>query len=284
MMGHRNPPGWGAFPSDDDIAFYRAHGYVVSPPLLPPELLESARYGVMRYYEGERDWQLPISGGFLDWHTEHGDGLRINDYVSLQNRELRNLVLFPALGWALARLMGVRTVRLFHDQLISKSPGYEGRTAVGWHVDQAYWDTCTSDRMLTAWIPLERYSADMGPVMVIPGSHRWQDTGWMRTFSETDLPGLERRVAQSSGIIEKVRILIEPGCVSFHHSKTIHGSEPNRGDRPRLALTVHAQDGDNRYRPGSRAYHMNELLCRRDEDYQPDYTDPDICPVLYSED
>jgi ectoine hydroxylase-related dioxygenase (phytanoyl-CoA dioxygenase family) len=180
----------------------------------------------------------------------------------------------------------VDTIRLFHDQLICKSPGFEDRTAAGWHVDAAYWQTCTSPRMLTAWIPLTSYDKNMGPIAVIPRSHRWPSHDWMTTFNEQNLAALERKIQSSGAVMEVKPILIAPGQVSFHHASTIHGSLPNRGCRPRLALTVHAQAGDNAYRRhvdcrGRLATHVNDALCRRTPAGYPDYSDPDICPVLW---
>ena len=36
--------------------------------------------------------------------------------------------------------------------------------------------------------------------------------------------------------------------MSFHHCRTYHGSGANRSDRPRRAVSLHLQDGDNEYR------------------------------------
>lgn len=277
------------FPTPEQVLFFEQHGYLISPPIIPEELIAVARYGVTRHHAGERDWQLPISGGFLDWREEHGDGLRISDYVSLQNRELRELVTFPVLGRAFAALARATEIRLFHDQLISKAPDYRAKTAVGWHVDGSYWRTCTSDRMLTAWIPLETYDEAMGPLNVIKGSHRWEGNGWMTTFNEQDLDALQARITSTGEEVVQVPIIIAPGQVSFHHAGTIHGSLPNRGNRPRVALTVHVQDGSNRYRAyrdcrGKLAVHVNDALCRKGASGEPDYADPEICPVLWPRD
>ena len=274
------------FPTLADIEHFDRHGYVVSPPIIPDELIAEANYGVNRYYAGERDWPLPISGGYLDWRPEHGDGLRINDYVSLQNRELRELVMFEVLGRAFSALSGSATVRLFHDQMISKPPKLGDNSTIGWHVDGAYWRTCTSQRMLTAWIPLENYEIEMGPIMMVPGSHRWGGNDWMTTFNDRDLDALQAKISSDGEPVERTPILIRPGQVSFHHARMIHGSMPNRGERPRLALTVHVQDGDNRYRRhvdcrDKVATHVNDALCRKAADGFPDYSDPDICPVLW---
>ena len=275
-----------AFPSPEDVASFQENGYIVADGLVPQDLISAALYGVMRYHAGERDWNLPLTGGFLDWQPDHADGLRINDYVSLQNQELRDLVLFPPLGRAFAALAGTPTIRLFHDQLISKSPDFQEGTGVGWHVDASYWRTCSSTNMLTAWIPLDSYDAEMGGLMVIPGSHRWHGNGWMRTFNERDLAALGARISSGGEEIVPTPLMLQPGSVSFHHGATIHGSMPNRGGRPRVALTVHVQDGCNRHQSQldcrNRPWvHINDLLCRKTPEGEPDYADPEVCPVLW---
>ena len=274
------------FPTPADIEHYKRYGYVVSPPIIPGDVIVEAKYGVSRYYTGERDWPLPISGGYLDWRPEHGEGLRINDYVSLQNRELRNLVMLEALGRAFSLLARNAVVRLFHDQLISKPPRLGDNSTIGWHVDAAYWRTCSSQHMLTAWIPLDDYEIEMGPIMMLPGSHNWCGNDWMTTFNDRDLDALEAKINSDGQRVERTPIIIRPGRVSFHHSRMIHGSMPNRGKKTRLALTVHVQDGENRYQRhvdcrNKIATHVNDALCRKTADGLPDYSDPDICPVLW---
>jgi len=276
-------------PTSKDVAFYQEHGYYVTGKIIPPQILEDALFGVDRFYEGERDYALPLMGGYLDWRSEHGDGLRINDYVSLQNRELQSLLRLPVLAASAARLAGVSTIRLFHDQLIGKPPQHSKRgTAVGWHVDAAYWKTCTSQSMLTAWIPLVDCVSEMGPLTVIDGSHKWTGNDWMTTFTEQDLEKLEDRFKPAGEPPRKVALNLERGQVSFHHARLIHGSVANTSNALRIALTVHFQDGSNRYKlatdaQGNKLVHINDVLCRKDENGNPDYTDPEICPILWQE-
>jgi ectoine hydroxylase-related dioxygenase (phytanoyl-CoA dioxygenase family) len=82
-----------------------------------------------------------------------------------------------------------------------------------------------------------------------------------------------------------ISMCLARGDVSFHHCRTIHGSGPNRSTTERLSLSVHLQDGDNAYQIDSAKdakSHFNDMLCRK-IDGQPDYSDPDICPVLWRE-
>jgi ectoine hydroxylase-related dioxygenase (phytanoyl-CoA dioxygenase family) len=273
--------------SDEEVSAFERDGYYVTPnPVLSADLIDRVLYGVSRYYEGERDWQLPIGGGYLDWRPEHGGLLRVSDYVSLQSEQLRELAGNPTIASIAARLVGTSEIRLFHDQLITKLPSLDESTAVGWHVDQAYWRTCTSQKMLTAWVPLVETTGDMGGLAVIRGSHLQGALDWMTTFNDQDLRGLEAKVAAAGVPLEIIHLNVPLGCVSFHHGRTIHGSKPNRGTKSRIALTIHFQDRDNRYQArsdehGRTVLHMNDLLCRPGVGGHPDYSDPEICPVLW---
>lgn len=287
MLGLAAADKEGLLPGELEIRRYEREGYYVTPQkILSDDIIERALYGVARYYQGERDRYLPISGGYLDWHPEHGGELRINDYVSLQNEELRELRDHGLLAAIAGRLARTSEIRLFHDQLITKLPSVEGATVVGWHVDKAYWRTCTSEKMLTAWIPLVETTEAMGGLAVVPGSHRWDNQDWMATFNEQDLGSLEKRVSSAGVPFNKTTLKVPLGCVSFHHSRTIHGSCANRGSTARIALTIHFQDRDNHYRVqvdrhGRNVLHVNDLLCRCGADGSPDYSDPEICPTLW---
>lgn len=274
--------------SQKDVQAYERTGhYVTTEPIVPPELIERAIFGVKRYYAGERDWKLPISGGFLDWRPEHGGLLRINDYVSLQCEELHQLCTYGAIAAVAGQLAQTTAIRLFHDQLITKLPSVEGPTAVGWHIDKAYWRTCTSERLLTAWVPLVDIDERSGGLAVIPGSHLSPPQHWMTTFNDQDLDGLSRRATAAGVAMNALSPHVPLGHVSFHHGRTIHGSRPNRGDFPRIAITIHFQDFENRYQvvkddQGRQPLHVNDFLCRRGPEGLPDYSDPEICPTLWT--
>jgi hypothetical protein len=277
-------------PTDEDVAFYREHGWYVSKTILPDDLIDEAILGSERHFAGDRDARLPVEDGYMDWKPGDGDGVRNCEYVALQNRRIRRLIEYPLLGAIAARLAGSRAVRLFDDQLIFKPPTTNGTSSVvGWHTDRAYWLTCTSERMLTAWIPFHDCPAEMGPLLVIDGSHKWADTSSTRTFNKKELGDLERKLSAEHGPITKVPIILQRGQVSFHNCLTIHASDVNRSRSPRLSLALHMQDDENRYRQflndkGVPWQIANDRMCRQTPDGNPDYTDPEIFPVLWSDD
>ena len=276
-------------PSPDDVAFYREHGYYISKKILPQELIDQAVRGSERHFAGQRDIPLPISDGFADWKPGDGDGVRNCEYVALQNRDIRRLIEYPLIGAIAARLAGTPAIRLWDDQLIRKAPTPLSTTSVvGWHTDRAYWMTCTSEEMLTAWIPFHDCPAEMGPLVVIDGSHKWKLTSSTRTFNNQDLGDLERRLSAEYGPVRRVPIILERGQVSFHNCLSIHASDVNVSKSPRLSLALHMQDDSNRYRvflndKGIPWQLANDRLCRSAPDGTPDYTDPAVFPTLWDE-
>jgi ectoine hydroxylase-related dioxygenase (phytanoyl-CoA dioxygenase family) len=272
-------------PSDADVKFYQEHGYYISKKIYSEEEIDDAVYGSERYYEGERDFFLPGSlKPFEGWKPDDGNRLRINDYVSLVNREISNLVRHPLLGAIAAKLSGSPAIRLWHDQMIYKPAKADQKTEIGWHSDRAYWKTCNSINMLTAWIPFHDCDESMGTLMIVDGSHRWLQSDDLKGFHSRKLGELEEGTFPGESVI-KVPMNLKKGQVSFHHCLTIHGSGSNRSNFPRLSLSVHLQDGDNRYREEKRhndkvVWHRNDILCRTEKGY-PNYADPDFCPQLW---
>jgi hypothetical protein len=277
-------------PTDDDVTLYRERGYYVSGKVLPEEVIDEAARGAERHFAGERDFHLAVDGGFGDWKPGDPETIRNSEFVALQNAQIRSLVLEPIIGAIAARLAGTDTIRLWDDQLVWKPPSHAAGDGpvVGWHTDRAYWMTCTSEEMLTAWIPFHDCPKAMGPIIYIEGSHRWPETEAMRTFNAQNLEELEGRfIGEAAGTLKRV-IALRKGQMSFHHSRLIHGSDVNRGTSPRLSLALHMQDGSNRWRPYENEQGVpweltNDRLARKDPDGIPDYTDPSVFPVMWSE-
>jgi phytanoyl-CoA dioxygenase PhyH len=275
-------------PSDDDVAFYEQHGWFVSGRVLPDDIIDRAIEGSERYYRGERDMPFPLTSGYCDWKPQDADIVRNNEFVSLQNSDLRRLALQPIIGAIAARLARTRRIRLLDDQLIYKPAGVVTQSAVGWHTDRAYWPNCTSDKMLTAWIPFHDCDEARGPLVVIDGSHKWSGLEDLRFFNDQHLEDIEAKLLSDGREVVRVPMIVRKGQISFHHCRTIHGSCPNRSGAFRLALAVHLQDDANRYRPfrnaaGKELHMIDEKLCRTLSDGSPDFTDPSAFPTLWSE-
>ncbi|MGW5355595.1 phytanoyl-CoA dioxygenase family protein [Streptomyces sp. NPDC004031] len=283
-------------PDDADVAFYAEHGWYLTKKLLDDAEVDELVAASERYYAGERSRTLPVRPPRLAaWQPSDGPVQRHNDYVHVESDPIARILRKPLIGAVAARLAGAAEIRVFQSTLILKPPvAGEPSNIVPWHIDKHYWSTCTSERMLTAFVPLHDCGEEMGTLTVVDGSHRWRETGredsMTRHFADRDRDQLEAvlaaNAAHNGAEIRKVPLVIPKGHMSFHHCRTYHGSGPNISGRPRRAVSFHLQDGDNAYRRfplegGGEAVYNHDVLVRRLPDGRPDYADPAYCPVLW---
>jgi ectoine hydroxylase-related dioxygenase (phytanoyl-CoA dioxygenase family) len=282
-------------PSPADVEFYDEHGWWISRKVFSDEQIDDALDAARRYHEGVRDAELPAPiKRYLSWTPVAADErLTKDDYVVLQSEVLGQIGLAACIGETAARLARTDEIRHFGSSLIYKSPLVRTDAArVGWHVDRAYWQTCSSENMLTAWVPLHDCDATMGTITMIDRSHRWPSGPAVdalrvgTTFISDDVASIERRLSTLGLAVEMVPMSLEKGQVSYHSCLTFHGSDINRSSTPRVCLTIHLQDEHNTYREarkpnGEPVVHNTDLLVRRLASGQPDYRDPRVCPVIW---
>jgi ectoine hydroxylase-related dioxygenase (phytanoyl-CoA dioxygenase family) len=143
----------------------------------------------------------------------------------------RALVFSQRLARIAAELLGTDGVRLYHDQALYKEPG-GGITPT--HADQYYWPMA-SDRCVTAWIPLQAVSADMGPLAFYAGSHTEAFGRDLPISDDSERRIREQMQARGFPISEAPFAL---GDVSFHRGWTFHRAGPNVSQHPRSVMTV----------------------------------------------
>jgi ectoine hydroxylase-related dioxygenase (phytanoyl-CoA dioxygenase family) len=144
---------------------------------------------------------------------------------------VREFVLGKRLARIAAELLQVDGVRLYHDQSLYKEPG-GGITPA--HADQYYWPL-SSDRVATAWIPLEAVPRHKGPLGFYVGS---QAVEFGRNLGISDESEREiTRHMQAHGF-EFREEPFELGEVSFHLGWTFHRAGANASADPRSVMTV----------------------------------------------
>ena len=85
-----------------------------------------------------------------------------------KDKKIKELVFSKRLASIARQLMQVKGVRLYHDQALFKEAG-GGITP--WHADQYYWPL-SSEKTITAWIPLQKVTLNMGPLEFSAGSQK----------------------------------------------------------------------------------------------------------------
>lgn len=278
-----------SMPSASDLECFHERGWFACPVIFSDEEIASARAGAAAFYDGIVDFPLVSRDGIADDSADESLSIRNNEFVTLQKRELQALGWHPAVTHIARALTGSSTLRLFSDSLIVKFPeNREGTGAVGWHTDKAYWPTCSSDKLVTVWIPLQDCTLDMGPLVYLDGSHKWRERDDLKAFygfNNQELSSLEEYLATRDVAYERSFMTLKKGQACFHSCHTVHGSFPNTSERPRMALTVHFQDGANRYQEafkpdGEKIVIGYDRLCAKDADGFPNYADEKLFPLL----
>lgn len=140
---------------------------------------------------------------------------------------------------AAAELMGVRGVRIYHDQALYKEPG-GGHTP--WHQDQQYWPL-DGVKTVTLWMPLVNAPAEMGTMRFASGSQNLGYLGPLNISDESEAQ-LENLVKEKGYPIVPVGGMAAGDC-TFHNGWTIHGAPGNASpDQTREVMTIIYMDID----------------------------------------
>ena len=110
-------------------------------------------------------------------------------------------------------------------------------TFVSWHQDSTYWGLSRPD-VLTVWIALSPSQRNNGAMKMIRGSHHLDQLPHSDTFEDGNLLTRGQRVDHEVAEEDVAWIELEPGEVSLHHVRIIHGSEANKGADRRVGLAI----------------------------------------------
>ncbi|MBV9827337.1 MAG: phytanoyl-CoA dioxygenase family protein [Alphaproteobacteria bacterium] len=122
---------------------------------------------------------------------------------------------------------------------------------VSWHQDSTYWGLSSPD-VATAWIALTPSTEANGAMAVIPGSHTQDQMPHRDTFDRHNLLTRGQEVAVEVDKREAVPLILQPGEMSLHHVRLVHGSPPNPSADRRIGFairyiptTVHQLEGED---------------------------------------
>ncbi len=216
------------------IESYRANGYVHGVQIMTQEQVARLRDGleaiVTKQARVEELISKESSGG-----KETENKLTYMQGAWMIDEAIHDLVFHPAITVKLAQLLNTPRVRFWHDQVFYKPPRTGGNVA--WHQDYSYWQRAQPAQHITCWIGLDDSRIDNGCVQAVPGSHKWPLLDM--TALTGDMQGLEKQLTPEQRAAFKPAPLEQPtGTCSFHHDHTVHGSYPNKSDRPRRAIVL----------------------------------------------
>jgi ectoine hydroxylase-related dioxygenase (phytanoyl-CoA dioxygenase family) len=130
-----------------------------------------------------------------------------------------------------AQLMGVRAVRVFHEQALFKEPG-GGPTP--WHQDQYYWPLDTPNT-IGLWMPLVDVNAENGALVHASGSHTGGSLGELN-ISDRSQSVFDTFIRDRG--LKTVSSSMRAGDATFHYGWTLHSAPANHSNVMRKAMIV----------------------------------------------
>lgn len=218
----------------EQIASFRRDGYVKIKNVLSPEVI--AHYGPIITSEVYRlnTMHLPIE----QRDTYNKAFLQVGN-IWTKNATVKEFCWGQRLARMAAELLGVRGVRMYHDQALYKE---SGGGVTPWHADQYYWPMSNANSV-TAWIPLQAVPMDMGPLAFARGSHKFE-AGRELGISDESEKEIGRSMKEHNYPLDDTPF--DLGEVSFHYGWTFHRAGPNVSSKPRAVMTIIYMDEDMR--------------------------------------
>jgi len=232
--------------TDEEVAFYRDHGWVNMSALISTELAERLlrrAKEVMGDDAGTHTAREGIDSATNPWQDRHN--------IVEDDALFASVGMHPQMGRNAQRLLRREIGVLLYNNLLAVKIGEQQTTSApasgetGFHQDGAGYPM-DRNGVATFWIALDDLSADMGTVQYVDRSHVLGSLGNMnrggyiqgklhdvypelRTMTLTESPSLSA------------------GDAAAHQMFTVHYAPPNRGDRPRWAFLVRYLAADTVY-------------------------------------
>lgn len=226
--------------TEDQRAAYQRDGYLLLDSFISPEWLSRLRAAADAFVEESRS--VTASDKRFDVEPGHSaDTPRLRRLISPVDLDetFRELALEGPIAQLAVALLGA-PARFHHSKLNFKWS--DGGEEVKWHQDIQFWPHSDLSP-LTIGIYLDDVDDEMGPMGIVPGSHRgelfelYDHAGrWTGALRDEDLTRAE---------LHRADYLKGPaGSVTVHNCCAVHGSLPNHSPRvrPLLLQTYSAAD------------------------------------------
>jgi len=223
----------------DQIEQFQRDGAIVAENAVTPEQLDALRHEFETWVEESRSEHAAygqICDGrprfdLEDDHAPDRPSLRRVASPTDISATYAAIAFDSAMTDMAADLVGPN-VRFHHAKVNSKLP--RTKTVVKWHQDFPF-DPHSNDDTLTALLFLDDVTAENGPLMIAPGSHKgpllshYQNGVFTGAIDDEASAEFEAQAVPCTG---------PAGAVCLMHSRVAHASKANNSDAPRTLYIV----------------------------------------------
>lgn len=210
----------------EKTTYFGENGHVYLPNVLTKDQLQPYRSAILEWSEDFKSKQKPIAE-----RDTYGKAFLQMMNLWEENETVKKFTLAKRFAGIAAQLLGVESVRLYHDQALFKEPG-GGKTP--WHQDQYYWPLDT-DKTVTMWMPLVDIEEGMG--MLTFASKTQYEKLPLLEISDASEEVISNYV-QEKGFEIVAQKCMKAGDATFHRGWTLHAAPGNESNTMREVMTI----------------------------------------------
>ena len=230
----------------EQINFYQKNKFIKIKQILDEPTIAHFNEAITKRVAELNDVETP-----LEQRNTYGKAFLQLMNLWTEDETIKQLIFSKRIAQIAADLMQVEGVRLYHDQALYKEAG-GGITP--WHADQYYWPL-SSDKTITAWIPLQATPLEMGPLEFSAGSHEIMEGRELSISDESEAKIQKRlKVTDFPHVIEAFDI----GEISFHSGWVFHRAGANSTDQTRKVITIIYMDKEMRLKNPENSGQQND--------------------------
>lgn len=225
---------------------YRRDGVVQLRRMFDRQWIERLTRGVDRLLEDPEKYGVP--------GPSHGPSMASVCFMWRQPGVFRDFALKSPVGEIVGRVIGSKTIRIYHDHLFHKPPG--STKVMVWHCDQTAWPV-KGEMAPNIWVALTPVDRHNGRVEYVAGFHRHcvernLHFGFAPDQADGLCPDFEKERNNPDFAFRFVSFDMEPGDAVVIHPSTPHFSKGNCSrSKPRTGLAVRVFGDDVRWYPAS---------------------------------
>jgi ectoine hydroxylase-related dioxygenase (phytanoyl-CoA dioxygenase family) len=213
--------------ASDQIAQYRRDGHILLREVASPAEAAASEPSISAAVERTMTEMRPLAE-----RDTYGKAFLQVMNLWVRDETVRRYVMARRFAKIAADLMGVKGVRIYHDQALYKELG-GGHTP--WHQDEYYWPLDT-DNTLTMWMPLVDIVAAMGTLIF---ASRSGERGYLSKIPISDESERHfQRYVEEQGFPLATNGDMAAGDASFHSGWVLHSAPGNSTEIMRKVMTI----------------------------------------------